>query len=262
MTVKSFNPENLLIDDGEIFVSPIGIANATYTPLASPAPTTLAFAVNATDAAMIDNLGHLVQIAGVTLDYGATEASAMPRIGTVAPHPTIAGAWVVTMAVPFVTAPTATAGNVVQVWRCLGGIDGENPISIATDLTTQEFKLQQTPDTVASRLTGRSIMITAPLAEATFQSLALAYGVAPPAAGAKGMRIGGLNGQPRKDRVLIIGPGTEAARRFYVYYSCTNQGNASQSLGRLNMQIITLEMAAQASLVNGALATGDIFDFD
>lgn len=261
MTVKSFNPDNILIDDGEIFVAPIGVPAVTFTPLASPAPTTLSFAVNSTDAALIDNLRHLVQIAGVTIAYTCTEAAAMPRIGTVAPHATIAGAWVVSMAVPFVTAPTATAGNVVQVWRCLGAIDGDNPISIVTDISTQKFKIQQTVDAIASRQTDRSITINAPLAEMTFQSLALAYGVPAPAAGATGLRIGGINSTPRRDRVLIIGPGTEAARRFYLYYSCTNSGSANQSLGRSNMQVINLEFEVQAAVLNGELVTADIFDF-
>lgn len=258
MSDFSINPDMMVVSAGEIFISTLGVAVPTITPLASPAPSATQFTIGATDAAFLAGLRHLLQLAATTLNWTLAEAMALPRIAAIV---AVGTAFQVQMAgTGFATAPATNTASVAVPWRCLGATDGD--IVINSDVTTTEHTVDQSLDPVLVTATGRTTTITAPLTEITAHALALAFSAPPPAAGVTGFSIGATNATPRQDRVLVVGKGTAKARRAFLFHKAVNDGQANIALSKTNKQIITVEFKAFRSMVGGVPKLMDFDDFD
>lgn len=253
----SINPDSIVVSSGEIFISTIGVPTPTITPLASPAPSATQFTIGSTDAAFLAGLRHLLQLAATTINWTLSEAMALPRIAAIV---AVGTAFNVQMAgTGFATAPATGSASVAVPWRCLGSTDGD--IVINSDLTTTDHTVDQSLDPVLVTVTGRTTNITAPLAEITPHALALAFGAAPPTPGQTGFSIGATLATPRQDRVLVVGRGTSAARRAFLFHRAVNDGQANLALSKTNKQIINIEFKAFRTMVNGVPRVLDVDDF-
>lgn len=224
------NTQNVLVGAADLYLYQPSFGAVAVTDSGS---TTTAVIVAPTSDADKFNVGDFVTVGSDVVQVAKVDSST----GTITVFPALSQA-------------PASGVNVTQSLMGLGATDGD--IDVQGTLSRSDQFVDQSPYVVASPLTKIEAMFNAPLAEQTFQNMALALS-APQSAMSTANGVSQFNAVSvyREDAYLILGAGPKGNKRAIFIPRGVSEATMSQKFSKTNKQLITLKVKALLDSTRG-----------